>query len=327
MNANKGTVTKLSGNRTRPYIVKKNVNKKQIIIGYAETKEEGYAILYEYNRLNWNVDNSKMTMEEVYNTWRNKNQDFSASKIKKVNSAWNKCTSCHNIIYKDIKVGQMQECIDNCEKGYATQQSIKELWKALDEFAKIVLDIPVRECNKLLKCDKTPNKSSRSPFTLIELEKLWAHVNDYEVADIALIMCYSGFRITEILEMKTENIDLENMTFKGGIKTDAGKDRIVPIHSKIQELVKKRYNPDNKVFVPGSQTNFRYKWKKLMNGLGMDKTPHECRHTFETLLDAYSVNRKCIDLMLGHVSNDIGNRIYNHKTIDDLKIAIEMIEV
>lgn len=46
---------------------------------------------------------------------------------------------------------------------------------------------------------------------------------------------------------------------------------------------------------------------------------------FESLLDSAKANRKCIDLMMGHKSKDTGNRIYNHKTLDELKEAIELI--
>lgn len=42
-----------------------------------------------------------------------------------------------------------------------------------------------------------------------------------------------------LLELR--NVDLENWTFRGGIKTDAGTDRVVPIHSKIRHLVERKY--------------------------------------------------------------------------------------
>ena len=62
-----------------------------------------------------------------------------------------------------------------------------------------------------------------------------------------------------------------------------------------------------------------------MQKLGIQKTPHECRHTFESLLDSAGANRKCIDLMMGHVSKGTGNRVYNHKTISELKDNIELV--
>ena len=33
-------------------------------------------------------------------------------------------------------------------------------------------------------------------------------------------------------------------------------------------------------------------------------------------------NKKCIDLMMGHKSKDVGERVYTHKTIDELRDAI-----
>ena len=66
--------------------------------------------------------------------------------------------------------------------------------------------------------------------------------------------------------------------------------------------------------------------KQIMARLGMAHVPHECRHTFESLLDSAGANSKCIDLLMGHVSKDTGNRVYNHKTLDELKTALELVQ-
>ena len=63
-----------------------------------------------------------------------------------------------------------------------------------------------------------------------------------------------------------------------------------------------------------------------MKQLGIDKTPHECRHTFRSRLDSAGANKVCIDLMMGHKSKEVGERIYTHKTIQELKDAMEMID-
>ena len=47
---------------------------------------------------------------------------------------------------------------------------------------------------------------------------------------------------------------------------------------------------------------------EIMEKIGADKTPHEARHTFETNLDNAKGNRKCIDMLMGHKSKDVGNR-------------------
>ena len=55
--------------------------------------------------------------------------------------------------------------------------------------------------------------------------------------ELILIMCYSGFRISAY---KTIFIDFDAAYFKGGVKTSSSKERIVPIHSAIRTLVKRR---------------------------------------------------------------------------------------
>ena len=77
---------------------------------------------------------------------------------------------------------------------------------------------------------------------------------------------------------------------------------------------------------PCSEGQYRIIWKNLAHRLEIPGTPHYCRHTFESLLDSAGANRKCIDLLMGHVSKDTGNRVYNHKTLDELKAAIELID-
>ena len=39
-----------------------------------------------------------------------------------------------------------------------------------------------------------------------------------------------------------------------------------------------------------------------------------------------SGNRKCIDMLMGHKSKDVGNRVYNHKTVEQLRDTVELLE-
>lgn len=74
------------------------------------------------------------------------------------------------------------------------------------------------------------------PFTDEEMDLLWQHAEDKMFVDVLLIQCYSGWRPQELGLLELKNVDLENWTFRGGIKTDAGIDRVVPIHSKIRHI-------------------------------------------------------------------------------------------
>ena len=223
----------------------------------------------------------------------------------------------------------MQDTIDTCGKSYGTQGSIKNLWGHLDKFA-FELDV-IQKCYSQLLTSESAPPTSRQPFAKDEIKTLWAHQSKPWV-DTVLIFLYSGWRISELLALTPEDIDLKAGTMKGGTKTAAGKNRIVPIHSKIRPFIESRIREGGSRLICDegkavTQSSYRIFWNDIMTQFQMSHVPHECRHTFETHLDSVGANRRCIDLLMGHVSKDTGNRIYNHKTLKELKETIELIKV
>ena len=330
-----GSVVKLSGNRRRPFLVRSGVygyNDKghpiSNIIGYAATREEANIMLANYNHNPWNIDKSKITLEELFVLWKEKKAPkLGASNRNTLISIYKHCAKLSKLPYKAIKAYQMQETIDFCKKSYSTQAHIKNLWSHLDKFA-LELDITNTNYSVLLTSAPVP-PTSRLPFTQDEINILWKHAAQPWV-DTVLILIYSGWRISEFLALKPEDVDIQAGTMKGGTKTKAGKNRIVPIHSKIRPFIEARLAEGGPRLISHSQNPlsehiYRTLFSSIMSKFHMKHTPHECRHTFETLLDSAGANRKCIDLMMGHVSKDVGNRIYNHKTLEELKFNIELI--
>lgn len=328
-----GCVTKLSGNRSKPWIVKVTIydeegRSKQVPIAYAETEERGNIILAEYNNNPWNIDRNKVTLVELYNRWAKiKLPKLGQSSQSSLKSAFKHCSKYYGIKYRNLKAYQMQDCIDSCGKGYSTQAAIKSLWGHLDRFA-FELDIVDKMYSQLTTAPPIP-ETKRTPFTADQIKALWK-IKDDPWVDTILIYLYTGFRLTELLGMKTEQVNTKDWYFQGGIKTAAGKGRIVPVHEKIKPLVKNLIDQGNPYLFSYqgrkfSQTKYYVFWNEIMEKIGADKTPHEARHTFETNLDNAGGNRKCIDLLMGHKSKDVGNRVYNHKTIDQLRETINLL--
>ena len=184
--------------------------------------------------------------------------------------------------------------------------------------------------SELLTSDPVP-PTTRDRFSDELIERLWASAGEPWV-DSVLIFIYSGWRISELLALTPEDVDLEAGTMKGGTKTKAGKGRIVPIHSKIRPMVEARLAEGGPRLIcyegkPVPVTTYRLFWRDIMKRLNMAHVPHECRHTFETRLDSAGGNRRCIDLLMGHVSKDTGNRVYNHKTLAELQATVELLTI
>lgn len=331
-----GSVVKLSGKRRRPYMVRGGVYgyddrgyPQYDVVGYTATREEGLELLAQFNRDPWDVDRAKVTLQELFDLWKEKKAPkLGQSNRASLCSAFKHCSALVNKPYKQIKAFQMQETIDGCGKGYSTQGAIKNLWGHLDRFA-LELDVVSRCYSELLTSDPIP-PTTRDRFSDELIEQLWNHAGEPWV-DSVLIFIYSGWRISELLNLKTADIDLQAGTMKGGTKTKAGKNRLVPIHSLIRPMVERRMAEGGEYLIQWeghkcSESQYRIIWKGLSERLHIPGTPHSCRHTFESLLDSAGANRKCIDLLMGHTSKDTGNRVYNHKTLDELKTALELIQ-
>lgn len=324
-----GTVTKLSGNRRRPYIIKEGMSGKQKIIGYAATREEGMILLAKYNRCPWNLDMGQITLGELFPMWmRMRSDKYSTATRYAMNAAYRHCAPLYKTCYRTIKTFQMQSCIDGCGRSYATQGAIRNLFRHLDRFAR-ELDIIERSASELLTVAPTP-QTTKTVFSDEELARVHRHAN-LPWADSLLFLLYTGFRISEMLDLRTENVDLRLGTMTGGTKTDAGRNRVVPIHPQIAGIVRQRYEASESGWLfeyngkKLSQTQYRRHWTALMETLSMSHTPHECRHTFRSRLDSAGANKVCIDRLMGHVSQGTGERIYTHKTIEELKSNLALI--
>lgn len=324
-----GTVTKLSGNRRKPWVVKEGTSGRQKPIGYTATREEGLIMLANYNNNPWNIEADKITFQELYDLWLEKRAvKLGTASICSLKSAYKHCTKLNRLQYRQIKSYQMQDCIDNCGRGYSTQGAIKNLFGHLDRFA-MELDIISKCCSVLLTSASVP-ETTKEVFTDEEVATLWEN-EKLDWVDSILFFLYTGFRISEMIELKISDINLENGTMTGGTKTAAGKNRIVPIHSKIKHIVQNRYehSKDGYLFEYGGkklkQTQYRILWAGIMEMLHMSHTPHECRHTFRSRLDSAGANKVCIDRIMGHKSAGTGERIYTHKNIEELKLNIELI--
>ena len=329
-----GCVTKLKGNRSRPWCVKVTVydeegHSRQKPVGYAETEEQANILLAEYNNNPWDIDREKITLPMLYQRWAKlKLPKLGESNQRSLRSAFKHCSKYYGVKYRSLRSYQMQDCIDNCGRSYSMQSTIKNLWGHLDRFA-FEIDVIDKMYSQLTTAPPVP-ETKRTPFTQEQIDALWK-IKDEPWVNTVLIYIYTGFRLQELLGMKREQVNLDEWYLQGGIKSASGKGRIVPIHNRIKPFIQELMDQGNTYLFTYngkkfSQDTYYACWNEVMKKIDADKTPHEARHTFETNLDNAKGNRKCIDMLMGHKSKDIGNRVYNHKTIEQLRDTISLLK-
>lgn len=341
-----GSIRYLGSGRRNPYAVYPPATawsangKYQIMpkaLAYTETWEDAYELLTAYNmekqgkiKLNHNVLIDRTpTFAEVYEKYFHEKyyaspKKLSEASMRSTSAAFKNCSSIHNRQIGTLKYDDLQNVVNNCQLKHASLELIITLIHQIYKYA-MKYEIIDKDYSEFLYIPIPDDDEAGVPFSDNELKILWDHKND-DVVQMLLIMCYSGFRIKAFTNIEVNLID---GYFKGGVKTRASKNRIVPIHPAIYEFVKKRYNEYGNNLLGKTPYTFRIDMYNTLQLLDIKKhTPHDCRHTFSMLCEKYEVNENDRKRLMGHsFQNDITNAKYGHRSLDDLKKEINKIMV
>lgn len=277
------------------------------------------------------------TFKEVMDAWYDFKHGESATKHVSHHTddvAMRYLSGLYDSQFRSLTLDDLQSAVNNAHsdrksKGdkivYLKKSSLQHVVRILKE---IYAYADIRGlCNKnyaqFLKLPDREAIAEGSPFWDDDLKKLWADEQDPVSRDL-LIMCYSGFRISA---WETMEINLDELYFKGGVKTAAGRGRIVPIHSGIVHLVREAVAAGG--VIGCTPSSFSYRMKKCIARLGIsDRSPHDCRHTFSRLCEHYGVPEADRKRLLGHsLAGDLTNGVYGHRTVEELRESIEKIQI
>lgn len=326
-----GSVFKLSGkNRRRPYVAKLTVGwtpegKQQFdTIGYYETRPDAMIALAEY----WKggvKQGKNLTLANVYDEWsRVKFDTISASTKNQYVMAWKHMNKIHSARFADLRTSHFQGVIQDSQGDLkrGSLEKIKILAGLLYQYA-LQNDLVLKNYAQFITLPRE-DKLEKEVFTDLEIQKLWMN-SSLPYVDTILILIYTGMRVGEMLKLTQFDIDLTSQTITGGLKTDAGKNRIIPIHPKIMPMIEVRLKASGLPF-PYSYTAYSTAFKSVMSTLEIEnKTPHSTRHTFATLMARGGADTKALQKIIGHANYSTTADIYTHLDTEDLKRAMNSI--
>lgn len=328
-----GTVYKLSGRRRQPWVAAM----EKEVIGYYPDKTSAMAALEAFSVKGF-CDGFNDTLEDVYERWKSSHfRDIDAKGREGYEMAWRRLEPIQNRKMRTIKVIDFQKIIDEAMTltknpkplSRSGKEKIKQLCSQLCKQA-IQDEIINRNYGEFIKLDKQ-EKVEKEIFSKSDIEKLFG---DYsETAKIICTLIYTGFRINELFGIKRTDVNLEGNYMTGGEKTEAGKNRIVPIHEKVRPFIEDWYDNGHTYLVtnasgcPKDANNFRNReYYPLLEKLNIDrKNPHCTRHTFASLMSAAGVRPEVLQKIIGHANYSTTANIYIHNDINELQKAIKML--
>lgn len=238
--------------------------------------------------------------------------------------------------FAEITIDDLQECMDECEKGKRTRENMKTLAGLLYKYA-----IPRHQANLniaqyLIVGGGETGEKEGLPENAVK--RIAENVNIIKGADYVLCQCYLGFRPSEFLALDVKNYNREERAFVGGAKTATGKNRIVTVSPKIQPIIDRLVKDklSGPVFCTdiGTAMNikaYRELFYSVLEKCGIDNpiievagikrrkyTPHSCRHTFATLLKRVKAADADKLKLIGHTSTEM-LRHYQDVSFEDLR--------
>jgi len=301
-------------------------------IGAFATRKEAQEALAQYLQKR-RTDLYNADLQTIYDLWSATHfQTVSESAIQLYTYMWRRFEPIYTMKMREIKTAHFQEIIST-GTSYSACSSMKALAVMLCRFS-IENDIIDKNYAEFVKLPKFQKKEKRI-FSREEISTLWEHTDDLNVQMI-LIMIYTGFRIGEITSLTVENIHLNDGYIIGGEKTEAGRNRIVPIPPNIPELKEFLQNwidqadtESGRLFLHTPQ-NFRNKnFKKALEVCGISDsrlTPHSTRHTFASLSAAAGMQPENLQKIIGHANFQTTANTYIHQDFETLKAEMAKIK-
>ena len=304
------------------------------------------ALAYCHELKNQKPELPKITLKGLYDAW----EPWYSPRVDKdtfgcYRAAFAHFKALHERVVREITAGDLQKCMDDCDKGHRTHQNMKctagLLWSyAMDH------NYADRDITNNLYIGKGASVQ-REPLTDLEVEKIRKQIGKDRYAAYVYALCYLGFRPGEMLEIKKDQVTEHNGTLfiTEGKKTDAGRDRIVPVHEKIRSIVEQQMKLEGTEYLfpmhilnrKGEFQGYKvmtdnyfnkYAFRPLADKLKIpkNKVPYSARHTFSDKLKDAAGTDKVKASLIGHSDYKFTQKKYQSTNLDELKTAMASIK-
>ena len=317
-----GSVYKLQGRRRRPWVAAKN----RVVIGYYERKTDALEALERLSGRDL-TERYNMTFADVYREWSAEHfKNITKSSANAYKISYNGFKKIYDKKFRDLRTADFQEIIDAKGGKIAITQKYKQLITQMYRWA-MREEIVTQNFGQFIQI-KTKEKTEKKIFTDEEIELL--KNDNSETAKIILMLIYTGMRIGELFGLNIS--DFHDAYVIGGSKTDAGKNRVIPIRSDGREYFRYFINQaTGEKLLSGyagcrDADNFRARdYHFILKRLGIPyRPPHSTRHTFTSWAVKNGIAPEVLQRILGHTDYAITANIYTHIDIETIVNSVDV---
>lgn len=301
-----------------------------LIIGYYATEKEAHDALARLvdaditEKYNW-------TFTQVYEAWKREHfPKVGATTVVNYESSYQNSKPLHNRKFRSLRSDDFQSVLDS-RPGLSvnTVSKHKQLFTQMTAWA-IANDVAVKDYAS--RCTVN-GKEAQHHTPLSDADIKLIEQDGSETARVVLMLLATGMRIGELFALPLS--DYHGDYVIGGEKTEAGRERIIPIRPEgrahFEYFSHKAHNANATLLIEGykgqhSPANFRKRdYYPLLDKLGIDrsKTPHSTRVTYGTRAASEdNLAPAVLQKVMGHSDFNTTQKFYNQPDAEALVKAV-----
>ncbi|MDY2918851.1 MAG: tyrosine-type recombinase/integrase [Anaerococcus sp.] len=306
-------------------------------IGFYKTYNDAMEAL-----INYTEPKPTITFAALYDKYKDTNAyiKLSDKTQRRYETSFARFEELHDTNIHDIKYSDLQDVLDQMElEGYEktmangeikhmdySKSSIERLKHLVSKVYTIAIknDMIQLDLSKYLEVGGVGIRRKKEIFSKEDIERLYTSIPHNPDAMHVLNLIFTGMRTGEYLNLKTENINLEeNLITDFGEKTEAGRKRKMFIHPKVKDIMtylvdqsKTGYivetkKEDGEVYRPSDTTFYKRIYYPALQKASIEKKiPYSCRYTFATIAHYSGISDKALQKLMGHTNFNITANSY-----------------
>ena len=330
---------------------KQRIPIKRIKSGF-KRREDALAYCDQLRARKSDAPELSMTLRQIYEEWEPMySRRIDPSTAAGYKAAYNYYGSLHDRQIRTITAADLQQCMDDCPRGKRTHQNMKVVAGLLWKYAKDKHIVTQVESENLFTGRGRSVK--REALTDLEVERIHQAIGKHRYAEYIYCLCYLGYRPGEMLELRKDQVIEHNgrLFLVEGKKTDAGRDRTVPVHQKIEDIIRDRLmvpgtdlvfpqyvfqRPSKRrpvaLFTAFKQMSDNYFRENVFKpicgllGIAEGKVPYAARHTFSNKLKSAVGDDRDKAALMGHSDYTFTQTRYQTTSEDELLAVVDSIK-